>query len=371
MNGFPMRITFILPPVNMSGGIRVISIYAKLLAERGHNVVLVSQPPEPVPLRRKLKRLVMTGRWTSSDKRQQPSHLDGLALDHRMIDSHRPVVDADVPDADVVIATFWRTGPWVAALSPSKGAKAIFLQGYETSPGYEDPAIDAVWRLPIKKIVISRWMVDLALQRFNDANVLHVPNSVDTQQFNALEARSKQPVPSVGLLYSTLHLKGVDISLRAIKLIQERFPELRVIAFGAERVVPELPLPDSANYYYLPEQGLIPKLYSACDVWLCGSRREGFHLPPLEAMACGCPVVSTKVGGPLDTIVNGENGYLVELEDAEALAEKAIEMLSLPESDWRRMSNAAIKTATSYSWNDATDRFEAALEKIAGDFTDG
>ena len=61
--------------------------------------------------------------------------------------------------ADVVIATFWTTAHGVAALSPRKGAKAIFVQGYETSPGQENPAIDAVWRLRLHKIVISNWLV--------------------------------------------------------------------------------------------------------------------------------------------------------------------------------------------------------------------
>jgi glycosyltransferase involved in cell wall biosynthesis len=94
---------------------------------------------------------------------------------------------------------------------------------------------------------------------------------------------------------------------------------------------------------------------------LCGSNREGFHLPPLEAMACRCPVVSTRVGGPLDIVKDGLNGYLVDIADDEALVRRALQILTGTESEWKAMSDAAYKTATDYTWEDATDQFEDAL----------
>ena len=349
----------------MSGGIRVISIYADRLVKRGHTVNIVTQPRKQLTFRAKLKQFLKGQGWPKK-MLEEASHLDGLGLSIHCIESHRPVVDKDVPDGDVAIATFWRTGQWVANMSASKGAKAIFLQGYEASPGHEDPYMDSVWRMPLRKIVISKWLIDLAGEKFGDFNALHVPNSVDILQFNAPE-RGKQLVPTIGFLYSTVHLKGVDTILAALKNVRDRIPGLRVIAFGAHPVAPELPLPGYVEFHLLPSQQLIPKLYAACDVWVCGSRREGYHLPPLEAMACRCPVVSTKVGGPLDNIIDGVNGYLVDVDDFEALAARIIDVLLLPEPIWRRMSDAALESATRYSWDDATDRFEMALHEIVGE----
>jgi glycosyltransferase involved in cell wall biosynthesis len=349
----------------MAGGIRVLAIYAERLHRRGHQVIVVSLPPPRRSFWSKFKSLLL-GRGWPVEPAPEPSYFDGLAVPHRVIERVRPIVDSDLPDADVVLATFWRTGPWVAGLSPSKGAKAIFLQGYETSPGIEDPEIDAVWRLPLRKIVISQWMIDLARRRFGDDDVLHVPNSVDHEQFYA-PVRGKQTVPTVGLLYATIHLKGVDLSLAALRRIRERFSNLRVIVFGAEPVAPGLPLPDGAEFYYRPPQQRIRELYAACDVWLCGSRREGFHLPPLEAMACRCPVVSTRVGGPLDIVVDGVNGFLVDIDDAESLAARVVEVLSANEDHWRSMSDAALATACRYSWDAATDCLEAALRHVIED----
>ena len=83
-------------------------------------------------------------------------------------------------------------------------------------------------------------------------------------------------------------------------------------------------------------------------------------------MACRCPVVSTKVGGPIDIIVNGKNGYLVEIGDSSALAAKSMSVLGLDLAAWEAMSEAALATATRYSWDDATDLFEQALQRQLG-----
>jgi glycosyltransferase involved in cell wall biosynthesis len=358
-----MRVTFVLPQVTLSGGIRVLAIYADRLHRRGHDVTVVSVPPVRRSLLAKLRSLVRGKGWPKNYP-PEPSYFDDIAVPHRVLRTARPVVDDDVPDADVVLATFWRTAPWVAALSPSKGAKAFLLQGYETSPGSEDPAIDAAWRLPLPKIVISKWMVKLAQDRFGDSDVYLVLNSVNTNQFYA-PPRRKQAVPTVGMLYSTLHLKGIDVALTALQQLRKQIGNLKLVAFSVQPVSAQLPLPDWCEFHYRPPQDTIRHIYAKCDVWLCASRREGFHLPPLEAMACRCPVVSTRVGGPLDTVRNGVNGYLVEIEDASGLAMRLGTILELSDIEWRRMSDAALDTASSYTWDDATDLLEEILGELS------
>jgi glycosyltransferase involved in cell wall biosynthesis len=282
------------------------------------------------------------------------------------VSPYRPVRDRDVPDGDVVLATWWETAEWVAALSPAKGAKAHFIQHDEKRfLGVPEERAAATWRLPMQKITISKWLVDLARDTYGDRDVVHVPNSVDTDQFNA-PPRGRQGVPTVGLLYSTTPFKGCDISLEALRRVAERFPDLRVIAFGAEPVSPDLPLPLNAEFHRRPAQSAIKNLYARCDLWLCGSNSEGFHLPPLEAMACRCPVVSTRVGGSLDVIEEGVNGHLVATGDSAGLAQRIIEVLSLPDAGWLAMSDAALRTARQYSWDDATARLEKALQKAIG-----
>lgn len=355
-----MRITFVLEAASLAGGVRVVAIYAKELMKRGHRVCIISTQRPPYSMRHKIKSLLKGKGWPGYPP-LGPTHLDGLGVEHRVLNSYRPVRDADVPDADVVVATWWKTADWVAALSPQKGAKAYLIQHYETWGG-PPGEVDRTWRLGLHKIVISKWLADLARDKFGDEHYSWVPNSVDTEQFFA-DPRDKQPVPTVGLMYATIPFKGIDISLKALELAKKQVPDLRVVAFGKEQPTAELPLPEGSKMVYLPAQEAIREVYRQCDVWLCGSRGEGFHLPPLEAMACRCPVVSTRVGGPMDVIEDGRNGYLVEVEDAAGLADRLVKVLTFDPKRWRAMSDAAYTTATRYTWAQATDRLEGAFEK--------
>jgi len=84
-------------------------------------------------------------------------------------------------------------------------------------------------------------------------------------------------------------------------------------------------------------------------------------LPIIEAMACRTPVISTPVGAAPE-ILSGGTGILVRPEDPEEMA-KAIEyMCQLPNSKWQAMSEAAYAKVNNYTWEDATDHFEAGLE---------
>ncbi|WP_340122718.1 glycosyltransferase family 4 protein [Methylobacter svalbardensis] len=266
-----------------------------------------------------------------------------------------------MPDANVVVATYYTTAYGVQNLSPAKGAKVIFIQGYEVEEGKPNPKLDATWRMPMHKITISKWLVQLAREKFEDTVVSHVPNSVDLDQFHAAP-RGKSPVPTVGLLYNTTPLKGCGTSLKALERVVTAMPSIRLVCFGAEHPDFRLPLPHFAEFHYQPPQEKIRELYAQCDVWLCGSNVEGFHLPPLEAMACRCPVVSTCVGGPMDIIEEGVNGHLVDVKDVDALADRVLRVLNLSQERWQQMSNAAYRTATRFTWDDATDLFEKALE---------
>jgi glycosyltransferase involved in cell wall biosynthesis len=349
-----MNITFVLPYAGLQGGIRVIAIYADHLARKGHDVRILSTP-FVVSLKHACK-CVLLGKGLP---RHEPSYFDALDVSHRVLDAVRPVSDTDVADGDVVVATYYTTARGVQRLSPAKGAKVLFIQGYEIEEGKPNPMLDMTWRMPMHKIVVSAWLAGLAQQRFGDPVVSLVMNSVDTRQFHA-SPRTKQVGPTIGLLYSTCSLKGCSTSFRALERIAAS-RRVRLVCFGAERPDFRLPLPRYAEFHYRPAQHELRNLYAQCDVWLCGSNAEGFHLPPLEAMACRCPVVSTRVGGPVDIIEHGVNGFLVDVKDDEGLAQRVLQVLDLPSDDWKRMSDAAYRTATRYSWDDAARAFEQAL----------
>jgi hypothetical protein len=95
--------------------------------------------------------------------------------------------------------------------------------------------------------------MQLARERFSDTHVHLVPNSVDTTQFHAPPS-GKQTVPTVGMLYSTLPLKGLDIALAAPQQVRQKIVNLKVMLFAAERVSPKLSLPEWCEFHYRPPQ---------------------------------------------------------------------------------------------------------------------
>jgi len=355
-----LRITFVAPPVAMSGGIRVIAIYAKMLAGLGHRVVVVSPPVAPISLKQKLKSLLKYQVWPV--RKPPVSHLDGLGLDHRVLSTHRAVADQDVPDADVVIATWWETAEWVYALNSRKGEKIYFIQGHEIFDFVPKERCRATYRLPLHKIVIAKWLAELMRDEYGDENVDLVSNSVDHQQFFAAQ-RGKQARPTLGFLYHKTSFKGVDVVLATVALLREKYPELRVLCFGSHAPDDSAELAGYIEFEESPAQDKIRDIYAQCDVWVTASRTEGFNLPAMEAMACRAPVVATRTGWPVEAISSGVNGYLVDVDDVDGLVQSVSRILELGDVAWREMSEAAFLTVADSSWMSSCAQFESALRR--------
>lgn len=359
-----MRITFVLPHAGLAGGIRVVAIYADRLARRGHDVCVVSTPCRVPSVGQKLKSLLKGRGWPKAEQ-GGPSHFDGLDVSHRVLERFRPVVDTDVPDADVVVATWWETAEWVASLSASKGAKVHFLQGDDRvglkyNPNLI-PRVERTWRLPFEKVAVSRWVSDQVRSVIGQFPVELVPNGVDTEQF-CVPPRGKQPLPTIGLMYSPVAFKGCDVSLAAIAGVRKLIPALRVVAFGSQQPCEGLEMPQGAEYHHRPPQASIGAIYAKCDAWLFGSRCEGFGLPILEAMACRTPVIATPAGAAPELLAGG-GGILVKPEDPQSMADAIMHVAQMTDRQWQGMSDAAYATAMRYSWDDATSLFEKALER--------
>ncbi len=321
-------------------------------------------PPNPQPTFRDTVRGVLRGTGIPRVPRLNESHFDELSVSRRVLERWRPIDDRDVPDGDVVVATWWETAEWVASLSPTKGAKAYFLQHYETHSGQPVDRVEQTWRLPMHKIVVAQWLAHIAENQFGDSNVSTVPNSVDLDVFHA-EPRGKRPVPTVGYMYAVDRWKGADIAAEAVRLARAEVPEVRTVAFGMRQPIAEIPLAPDAAYRVLPAQNEIPDLYAQCDAWLFASRTEGFGLPILEAMACRTPVIATPAGAAPELVGDG-GGILVQPEDPQSMADAIVEVARLADMDWRALSSRALAIATRYTWDDATDAFEQALSRATG-----
>lgn len=354
-----MKITFVLPSLSMVGGVRVVAIYAEKLKQLGHDVFIVAQPPRPVKFITKVKAFLKRKPIPKTIKR--PSYIDNLDVPQKVLTSFRPIRNRDVPDADIVIATWWETAEWVNQLNTNKGAKVYFLQHYEVFDYLPVERCHATYRMPLHKIAIAKWIKDVVQKNYGDTQIDLVPNSVDKAQFFALN-RHKQPHPTVGFLYSPTGFKGIDTTLDVIARLKQQFSNLRVVCFGNTKPNNHYAnWDDSIEFIYLPPQDTIRDIYAACDVWLTASRSEGFNLPAMEAMSCHTPVVSTREGWPAEAIIDGYNGYLCQVDDVDALTNATAKILALSDADWLTMSQNAHKTVEDSSWDHSAQLFEQSL----------
>jgi len=291
-----MKISFVLPTLSLTGGLRVLSIYTELLQKRGHKIFIVSTPPQQATLIQRL-RSRLRGRGGQSAPKKEQSHFDKVDVESRILETYRPITDKDIPDADIIMASWRETAEWVAKLSPSKGTKVYFLEHYDAFDCVPKRRVKSTRRLPMHKIAVALWAADIAWNQYGDWSVSLVPPTADTKQFYEPQSRAPQPrgkplVPTVGMYYTTTPWKGCDIALKAFSIAAGKVPNFCLVAFGSGNTPEPNLLPDGTEYNKAPSQNQLKEFYSKCDAWLFSSRAEGLGLPIIEAMASACQLLA-------------------------------------------------------------------------------
>ncbi len=362
--GDQMRITFVLPGYGWKprGGYRVVYEYANRLVSRGHEVTVAhaaSRPnhpgPTPYSFADRGRRFIrwMRDRWT------HPRGISWHPVDPRVRLLYVPVLDTCyVPDADAVVATAWDTAEYVAGYPPAKGEKFYLIQHYETWDGPKD-RVDATWSLPLHKIVIAKWLLKIA-EEFNVEDVVHIPNGINLDIYRLTQPIEERPA-RICMLYSKMEWKGFRDGLQCLNLIKEKMPGISAILFGVDRGPSHAP---SWIQYVKdpPQKVLIEDIYNHSSIYICPSWTEGWHLPAVEAMACGNAVVSTDNGGVQDYAIHAETALLSPSRRPDQLAENALALLS---SDERRISLAKLgrERILEFTWEKSASRFEAFLRE--------
>jgi glycosyltransferase involved in cell wall biosynthesis len=346
-----VTITFVVPFVNRTGGIRVILDYANWLHDAGHAVTVVY----PCwPYRFGLSRRRQLGEF----RRELRGGVEVPWMDVRCRLLRVPVIRGGyLPAADLVVATSWPTAIDVARLPARCGRKVHTLMHHEGGTGPER-RIRSIYGLPFYRISFSAFVRESIERQFGCRVDAVVPNGIDPAIFFPDRRR---PDDSVLMLYHPDPRKGADDGMRALLRVRERRSDAFVHMCGT---VPPAHLPDGISFELHPDDGSLRRRYSEAAVFLYPSRYEGFGLPPLEAMACGCPVVTTPVGAVPEFAAHGRNALLVEPGDVEGMAD-AIEDLLDHASLRRGLAEEGMRTAARYSLERVAPLFAAALEGAA------
>ena len=334
-----MRVTVLCPHVRIAGGVRAILTYADRLAARGHDVAVL------VPARTRMK-AAWRG-WTAGGIDWFPRFRARV----QWTDRWRP---DSLPAADAVIATAWQSAPIVAAAPARAGRKLYLVQHYESLYHGAPAEVDATYRLPLEKIVISTWLQDVMRERFGAAAALLV-TPVDPALF--FPCAPADPA-RVLMLHHEYAWKGVADGLEAVARVRRRRPELRLVAFGVKP--PREPL-GYDEFHANPPQERLRELYSGCAVYLCPSWDEGLGMPSMEAMACGAALVTYDNGGSRDYAHDGVTALVARRRDVDDLAEKLARMLEDGALREKLAHAGAEHVRREFDWDRAVTRLEALL----------
>jgi len=241
----------------------------------------------------------------------------------------------------------------------------------------------ALLRLVDRVVVVNREVQGLLGSLGIPASrIACIPNGVDTRRYRPATAEEKaaarqslgfRPDELAALYVGRLeHMKGVDILLRGWACLQANRPAAARLALvgdgperaGLERLAEELGL--RASVSFLGEQGEVLPYYQAADLLLLPSRTEGLSNALLEAMACGLPVLVSRVGGAVDLVTDPQNGLFFESGDEVELAGKLCLLLASP--DLRAALGArARETARAFVSLDLTAaRVEGVYRELVG-----
>lgn len=223
--------------------------------------------------------------------------------------------------------------------------------------GYAGQAVErAVARLPATHLAVSRPTAD-ALRPFGpDARV--VPNGVDPAAVAAVEPADRD----VDVLFAgrLIPEKGVATLVRAMARLEGR--SCLVVGEGPERERLEgLAASCEAPVVFegfLPGDDAILGLLKAAEVFVLPSRREGFGLTALEALACGTPVVTTDHPRNAATELVGPDSGVVCDPTPAAVADGIRRARSCSAAD-------CVAAAEAYDWDRVTDRMETVYEEVA------
>ena len=395
-----MKITFVLPGIGITGGVRVVFEYANRLINLGHEVHIVYPTIPPTMTSRSKMKLIrgklVGGLWNLC----KGNKVEWFPLKAKLIrvptinPKFMNIVKGIVPESDVIIATSWETAYFVNALPEKKGEKFYFVQHYEiwdmwnsmrcwekvkkiekkteklpVAMSYvipDDPylkklkeLVDATYTMPLKKITISSWLKELLERRFGQKVYEVIANGVNFEVFYCSHEKDWDTQKRIILMpYRGISWKGDLDGLNALKEVRRKGKDqLEVWFYGSRK---PNGLPNWIKFYERPYDDELRQLYCKAHIFVGPSWVEGFYLPPMEAMACKCATVTTAVGAVPDYTIPGKTAIVVPPKTPKKLADGIKYLLENP-NEAKQIAERSHRHIRQFTWEKATEKFEKVL----------
>jgi len=341
-----MKIVFILPGRGGSGGVRCASIVAQGLLDHGHDVRVLCRKPAG-GLRNRARGL--HHRMFYADAPDWLSEFSGA------VEYFDDITTCRFPEGELIVAFGMASSGLLALLDHVSNPKAQYLHG--TTP-WDPVLMKQALSLRVPRIAVASYLREIVASFGGGEVSAVVHNGVDCRQYYSSVPESERD--GVGLIYSCHIAKDPETALSVVRKLREARPEVPVRVFSSDRRPRQLNQVPYCRYATVQQAR---DIYSRSLVWIVPSRAEGFSMPVLEAMACGCAVVATDCGGTRDIISEGENGFLAPVGDVDAIIRRV--QLALDDEILRtKIRHNAKATAARFTWERCIENLEAALMRV-------
>ncbi|SEN12169.1 glycosyltransferase family 4 protein [Lihuaxuella thermophila] len=296
-----MKVVIPVGDLHIGGGCKVLVDIAHAFLERGHDAEIVM--PQ-----------------TGTVKYQLQSRLTIIPFLHKQY----------IPYGDIVLPNFYTTFRPSFEAWPKQCVRLSL--GFE--PFWVPDKREALWtyeqEVPI--ISISHWLDDQIYSHVKKRSKV-INLGVDPSVFypDSPESKFDRHKPKVILYIArppyAYEFKGFNDFVECMKIVQQHYPG----KFIVHLICPEYPLslPGIPHKVFSPQNEIqMADLYRSADLFVSSSWFEAFSLPPLEAMACGTPVVTTNSGGILDFCTHMQSAYICPPQHPQSLAEGILTVLS-------------------------------------------
>lgn len=352
-----MRVSFVInePVQDATGGYKMVYMYANSLVELGQSVSiyywcrrerLFTNYNVPFTAKYQVAALLSAKgpKWFKLDRRVR-----GKAV--------KEITDDTIEDADIVIATAVNTAMPVSSLSEKKGKKAYLIQGFENWE-YGDKYVYNTYTLGMTNIVVAKWLKDIVDCYAHKPSIV-ISNGIDTNIFYNQKLTRKRH--SIVLQYRNTACKGPEYALQTIQRLQEIYEDLHVSVISTNE--PPADLPSCCDYFQSISPEKVAQLNNESEVFICTSVEEGYGLPGLEAMACGCAVCSSGYRGVLEYAIDGVNALLSPVRDVDSMVKNVCAVFE-NEDLRRRISASANSTAKEKNQSSANKLFLQTLQDM-------
>lgn len=352
-----MRLSFVLSSLRLSGGVQVVVEYANRLARRGYSVSLVA--PHNTIDDEIGSRISSAVAICESPLTLQPQA--GLVQQTRLVWS----LTQTIPSNDVMVATHTPTIVPVILRTLKRRRHRMWLY-MDYSEMFADRPIER-WLLKSG----PRWfdqIVTLSEAGRQDAMRSGARRAsvaglglTDAELFKPLASTKNRGDHIVMYLGDARPRKGMAEFLAAMEIVHRHISDLRALIVIKDGTPIRTSVP--CEIVVRPPREALPSLYQRCDVLAFPSWGEGFGLPPLEAMACGVPVIVADSRGVREYARHEENCLMFPPRDVDQLAKALVRILNDARLA-RELSAAGVMTASKFQWDVCVDRFEAALSAL-------